>query len=151
MWEEAAPSTYTLQAVKQVPWMQEGAVRARFQPRLFVSSWVSEPCSVFPISFLHLLGPRRRSSIRLSDNLFTLSSLSFSVELDTTATVKQASWKYVSLPQPLIYFQYKVILLKLVHWREEEYMCHFVSSMANRERNTWLCDWGLLVSLSSSS
>lgn len=56
-----------LQAVKQVPWMLEGAVWACFQQRLFVSSWVPGPCSLSPISFLHLLGPQM-SFVRLFED-----------------------------------------------------------------------------------
>lgn len=121
-------------------WMQKCAVRACFQARLLVSSWFPGPNSVSPISFLHSLGPGRKSLLGQlwdQDEVFTLSSLSFSVEKqDTSPTVKQASWNYVSLSQSSIYFQYTVILLKLVYWRKEEYMCHFVASNANWERET---------------
>ena len=140
LWVEGSCSQHlhSLQAVKQVPWVQEGAVRASFQSRLFVSSRFPGPNSVSPVSFLHSLGPQRRSLLGQlwdQDDAFTLSSLSFSIEKQgTSPTIKQASWNYVSLSQSSIYFQYKVLLLKLVHWREEEYVCHFVSPQANRER-----------------
>ena len=136
---------HSVQAVKQVPWMQEGAVRACFQARLFISSWFPGPNSVSPISFLHSVGPQRKSLLGQlwdQDEAFTLTSLSFSVEKqDTSSTIKQASWNCVSLSQSSIYFQYKVILLKLVHWREEEYICHFVSSKANWERERHVAGW----------
>lgn len=90
----------------------------------------------------HSAGQRRSLLDQLWDQDEAFHSPSFSPEEQGTSPIKRTSWNDV-YSNPHICFQYKVILLKLLHWREERrnicaILYHPRQSEAERDAHNWM-------------